>query len=88
MGDKVIIFNGNKFKVTGNKMTDKIYYHHTGYIGHLKSESMADLFRKDPSEIIRRSIYGMLPKNKLQDKWMKNLTIYNGEENARKDKNN
>ena len=82
MGDKVIIINAAKFKVTGNKMIAKTYYHHTGYIGHLKSKTMADLYRKNPSEIIRRAIYGMLPKNKLQDKWMKNLVILNGEENA------
>src|SRR3990167_5219286 len=76
-GDKVMIINASKIRVTGNKMHDKLYYRHTGYIGHLKSTSMEELYRKNPSEIIRRAVRGMLPKNKLQDIWMKNLIIYN-----------
>ena len=80
MGDKVIVLNASKIKVTGDKMNQKIYYHHTGYIGNLKSETMADLYRKDPSEILRRAVKGMLPKNRLQNEWMKNLEVRNGED--------
>lgn len=77
IGDKVIIYNASKIKISGRKMTQKLYQRHTGYIGHLKTESMQDVFRKDPGEILRRAVRGMLPKNKLQNKWMKNLIIYN-----------
>ena len=79
IGDKVIIINAAKIKVTGNKMTDKKYYRHSGYIGSLKTETLGEVFSKNPSEVIRRAVLGMLPKNKLQDQWMKNLTIKNGE---------
>lgn len=79
IGDKVIIFNASKFVVTGKKMEQKMYYSHSGYIGNLKSQSMKELFAKNPSEIVLRSIKGMLPKNKLQDQWLKNLEIYNNE---------
>ncbi len=75
MGDKVIITNAKKIKVTGNKMDQKIYYHHTGYLGHLKSETMREVFEKDPRIIIKRAIWGMLPKNKLRKEWIKNLEI-------------
>lgn len=60
-------------------MNDKLYQRHTGYMGHLKTQSMAEIYRKDPGEIIRRAVRGMLPKNKLQNAWMKNLTVKNGE---------
>ena len=79
IGDKVLIINASKIKVTGNKMTDKLYHHHTGYLGHLKTESMAEVFRKSPSEVIRRAIKGMLPQNKLRDQWLKNLIVKDGE---------
>lgn len=79
MGDRVVVTNAKKIKVTGNKMKDKYYYRHTGYIGHLKTTSMEEIYKKDPGELIRRSVYGMLPKNKLRDLWMKNLEVRNGE---------
>lgn len=78
-GDKVIVINAAKIKVTGAKMTQKLYHHHTGYLGHLKTVSLAEMFRKDPSEVIRRAVWGMLPKNKLRKIWMKNLEVRNGE---------
>lgn len=79
MGDKVIVFNAAKIKVTGEKMRQKIYYHHTGYIGNLKAESLGEVFRKNPAEVLKRAVYGMLPKNKLRKSWLKNLEIRNGE---------
>lgn len=79
MGDKVIVVNASKIKVTGNKMKDKLYYSHSGYLGHLKTTSMENIFKKDAGEIIRRAVYGMLPKNKLRNLWMKNLEVRNGE---------
>lgn len=80
LGDKVLIINAAKIKVTGSKMTKKIYYHHTGYLGHLKAQTMKEVYQKDPAEVIRRAVYGMLPKNKLRKIWLKNLEIRNGEE--------
>lgn len=80
VGDKVIVTNASKIIVTGKKMKNKIYYHHTGYLGHLKSKTMEEIFKKNPSEILRRAVNGMLPKNKLRKYWMKNLNIYNNEE--------
>lgn len=76
-GDKVIVHNAAKIVVTGNKANDKIYYHHTGWLGHLKAKKMKDLFSENPGEVLRRAVIGMLPKNKLRDIWMKNLTINN-----------
>ncbi len=83
MGDKVVITNAAKIRVTGaNKMIQKRYYRHSGYLGNLYSVSMADLMRTDPSKIILHSVAGMLPKNKLRKEWLKNLTILNGEKNG------
>lgn len=77
MGDKVLVKNAAKIVITGNKIEDKQYYHHTGYLGHLKSVSMKELMTKNPAEVIKKAVYGMLPKNKLRDEWMKNLTVEN-----------
>ena len=79
MGDKVIVYNANKIKVTGKKMTDKIYYHHTSYIGHLKSKTMKEIYLNNPGEILKRAVWGMLPKNKLRSHWIKNLIIFNNQ---------
>ncbi|MEK7142731.1 MAG: 50S ribosomal protein L13 [Patescibacteria group bacterium] len=72
-GDKVIVHNIQKLKVTGKKT--KIYYRHSGVLGNLKSQTLKDLLKKDPGEVLRKAVYGMLPKNKLRKDWMKNLTI-------------
>lgn len=82
MGAKVIVANAANIRVTGSKMTDKIYYRHSGYLGNLKSQTMKEIYQKNPAEIIRRAVWGMLPKNKLRKHWMKNLQIFNGEQNA------
>ena len=66
-GDIVIIKNADKIIVTGKKMNDKVYYHHSGYLGGLKETPFKKIFKKDPGEVIRRAVYGMLPKNKLRD---------------------
>ena len=77
--DIVIIKNVDKIKVTGKKYTDKIYYRHTGYLGGLKEVNYKKVFEKNPSEVLKRAVYGMLPKNKLRDKIIKNLKLYAGE---------
>lgn len=79
VGDKVIIYNAEKIKVTGNKFEDKMYYKHSGYIGNLKQASFRELFEKNPAIPIRLAIKNMLPKNRLQPLFMKNLTIKTGD---------
>ena len=77
MGDKVVVNNASKIVLTCKKLEQKKYYHHTGYLGHLKTITAKELIVKDPGDILKRAVYGMLPKNKLRDGWMKNLTINN-----------
>lgn len=74
--NKVVIFNTSKIVITGKKFEDKKYFRHSGYPGGIKEISYKDLFEKDPTEPLRKAIYGMLPKNKLRDKMMKNLKLY------------
>ncbi|MBU3942475.1 50S ribosomal protein L13 [Patescibacteria group bacterium] len=66
-GDIVIVKNADKIIVTGKKMDDKIYYHHSGFMGGLKEIPFKTVFKRDPGEVIRRAVYGMLPKNRLRD---------------------
>jgi len=77
MGDKVLVSNAGKIVITGNKIEQKEYIHHTGYLGHLKKISLKELMAKNPAEVLRRAVYGMLPKNKLRARWLKNLKITN-----------
>lgn len=79
-GDKVIVVNCAKIKVTGNKMTDKMYYSHSGYPGGLKETNLKDLMVKDPTAAVRHAVKGMLPKNKLQAVMLGNLKLYAGSE--------
>lgn len=75
-GDYVVAINAAKIKVTGNKLKDKIYYHHTAWSGHLKELTLQELLKKDPREVISHGVYGMLPKNKLRDKRMTRLKVF------------
>lgn len=75
MGDFVVVKNIKKIEVTGKKRDDKIYYHHTGYLGHLKKISFKELFKKDPPEVLKKAVSGMLPKNKLRKEQIKRLKI-------------
>ena len=77
-GDFVIVINADKVKVTGNKLEDKMYYHHTGYIGHIKEESLKDRLASAPDEVIRAAVWGMLPKNRLGRAMIKKLKVYAG----------
>ena len=74
--NQVTVFNTDKIKVTGKKMKQKIYYRHSSYPGGLKEESLEKLFARDSREVLKRAVYGMLPKNKLRDKIIKNLKLY------------
>lgn len=79
-GDYVIATNIKDVILTGNKWEQKQYHRHSGYIGGLKSTRAKDLFEKKPEEIMIRAVKGMLPKNKLADKIIKNLKVYSGAE--------
>jgi large subunit ribosomal protein L13 len=74
-GDFVHVKNIKKVRITGNKLKQKIYYHHTGYVGNLKETSMGVVFDKDPGEVLKRTIFGMLPKNKLRAQQIKRLKV-------------
>lgn len=78
VGDFVIVVNARGIKVTGNKMEDKIYYHHTGYPGGIKSITLRDQLNKHPERIIRSAVWGMLPHNKFGRKLINRLKIYAG----------
>lgn len=76
LGDFVVVKNASKIKITGNKMLSKIYYHQTpGYLGSLKKKTLGKVFEKDPAEVFRRTVFGMLPKNKLRDQQIKRLKV-------------
>jgi large subunit ribosomal protein L13 len=83
-GDFIIVINAEKVRLTGNKMTDKVYYHHTGYIGGIKAETAKEMFEKHPERIIEKAVWGMLPKNTLGKQMLKKLKVYKGAEHPHK----
>lgn len=74
--NKVVVINVGQIKITGNKLTQKTYYRHSGYPGGLKATTLEELMTKKPAEAFRRAVDGMLPKNKLHALRMDNLKIY------------
>jgi large subunit ribosomal protein L13 len=78
-GDWVIVINADKITLSGQKMDQKIYYRHSGYIGGLKEIKAKDLLEKQPEELVRSAVKGMLPKNKLGRQLFKKLKVYAGE---------
>lgn len=79
-GDFVIVVNCERIRVTGNRMEDKIYYHHTQYPSGIKSVNLRTQLQKHPDRVIRAAVWGMLPKNKLGRQLIKKLKIYAGPE--------
>lgn len=77
-GDFIVVVNADKVKLTGKKWSDKLYQHHTGYMGGLKTASAQELLSKKPKELIRHAVKGMLPKNNLGRGLLKKLKIYTG----------
>ncbi len=75
-GDYVVVLNAQKIKVTGRKSTDKVYYHHTGYVGNLKSITFDKLLAEKPERVIEKAVKGMLPKNPLGRAMYKKLKVY------------
>ena len=81
-GDFIVVINASKITVTGNKMQDKMYYKHTGYIGNLKSANLATMMKKSPETVLMKSVKGMLPKTKLGNAMIKKLRIFSGPEHT------
>jgi len=79
-GDYIVVVNAEKIRVTGNKTTDKVYHHHTGYPGGIKSITFDKLIDKAPEQVIEKAVKGMMPKNKLSRSMMSKLKIYAGNE--------
>ena len=77
-GDKVVIYNTDKLQVTGKKMDQKLYRRHSGFHGGLKEETLKSLLARDSRLVLTHAVRGMLPKNKLRDRMMKNLVMYKG----------
>ena len=80
MGDYIVIINAGKAVVSGNKPEGKIYYHHTGFVGHLNSMNFNTLMKRHPEDPIRLAIKGMLPKGPLGRQLMTNVKTYAGAE--------
>jgi len=78
MGDHVVIVNAEKIQLTGSKLETKLYRHHTGYPGGLKTTTAEQLFRNDPTQLLTKAIGGMLPKNPLGNGMAKKLRVYVG----------
>ncbi|MCT4594526.1 MAG: 50S ribosomal protein L13 [Anaeromicrobium sp.] len=79
-GDNVIVINAEKIKVTGKKFENKMYRHHTGYVGNLKEFTFKEMMERKPEAIIQLAVKGMLPKNSLGRKMFKKLHVYVGAE--------
>ncbi len=80
VGDHVIVINTDKMILTGNKLEDKIYRRHTGYIGNMKEESAKEVMSKDSTKALMLAVKGMLPKNSLGRKMLTKLRVYAGNE--------
>ena len=79
-GDYIVVINAEKVRATGNKMTDKVYYKHTGYIGNMKSITLEKQLQKAPERVIETAVKGMLPKNPLGRAMYRKLKVYAGSE--------
>jgi large subunit ribosomal protein L13 len=77
-GDYIVVVNAEKVRVTGNKATDKLYHHHTGYPGGIRSLSFEKLIDKAPERVIQRAVKGMLPRNPLGRAMFRKLKVYAG----------
>jgi len=79
-GDHVIVLDAGGVRLTGNKAEDKMHYRHTGYPGHLRSRSYGELLEREPEEVIRRAVRGMLPHTPLGRQMLRKLKVYAGSE--------
>jgi large subunit ribosomal protein L13 len=79
-GDHVVVINADRIKLTGNKVDQKVYRHHSGYPGGLKEIPVRRVLQNRPEEVVREAVLGMLPKNKLRARRAKKLRVYAGSE--------
>ncbi|MGD2166990.1 MAG: 50S ribosomal protein L13 [Gammaproteobacteria bacterium] len=79
-GDYIVVVNAEKIRVTGRKLTDKLYHRHTGYIGNLKTESLQQLLGHAPERALTLAVKGMLPRNALGRQMLKKLKVVSGKE--------
>jgi large subunit ribosomal protein L13 len=77
-GDYIIVVNAEKIRVTGRKLKDKLYHHHTGYVGHMKSEPLEKLLARAPEQALELAVKGMLPRNPLGRQMFKKLKVVRG----------
>jgi large subunit ribosomal protein L13 len=77
-GDFIVVINAEKIRVTGRKLKDKMYHHHTGYVGNLKSEPLGDLLERAPERVLEMAVKGMLPRNPLGRQMFRKLKIVRG----------
>lgn len=82
VGDYIVVINAEKIRVTGNKATDKKYYHHTGYPGGIKETTFNKLLEKKPERILELAVKGMLPKGPLGRRMLRKLKVYAGTEHS------
>jgi len=80
MGDWVVVINADKVLLTGNKLDQKKYYRHSGYIGSLKTDTAKELIERKPGQMLKKAVRGMLPKNRLGRKLCKKLFVYTGDQ--------
>lgn len=85
-GDYVVVINAENVKITGKKLEEKRYWHHTGYPGGIKSKTLKNLIEQNPAEVIIRAVKGMLPRNRLRKERLKRLKVFTGAEHPYKDK--
>jgi len=78
-GDWIIVINADKIRMTGNKLEQKKYYRHSGYVGSLKTTTAKEMLAEKPEELIKKAVRGMLPKNRLGRKLNKKLFVYAGD---------
>jgi large subunit ribosomal protein L13 len=83
-GDFVVVVNAEKIAVTGTKLDDKLYYRHSGYPGGLRSRPLRDELERRPTEVIRKAVKGMLPRNRLARQQLTKLKVYAGPEHPHK----
>ena len=79
-GDYIVVVNAARIKATGNKLKDKLYRHHTGYIGNLKTTTLGKMMEEHPERALMKAVKGMLPKNSLGATMLKKLRVYGGGE--------
>ena len=79
-GDYVIIVNAEKIKVTGKKLDQKVYYHHSGYVGGMKETTLKEMLDKHPDRVVKLAVQGMLPKGPLGREMLSKLHVYTGAE--------